>query len=180
MAGVDLHDPAQLEQTHARRPRSRNRSWRRGDTSPRKRTRYRILNHNEAVKERRNQRVHPEYPRPDLVAEGPNEVWSWDITRLRTTAKWSYLYLYVILDIYSRAVVGWLVADTETAALAKRLSDQTVSKHHIRPGTLVLHADRGSQMTAKTVAQLLVDLDVERSHSRPQVSNDNPIYEAHF
>jgi len=144
------------------------------------RTVYRILADNDEVKERRDQRRHGEYQRPELVAEKPNEVWSWDITRLRTTVKWGYLYLYVILDIFSRAVVGWMVAETETAALAKRLIDETVAKHNVRPGTLVLHADRGAQMTSKTLAQLLADLVVERSFSRPQVSNDNPFSESQF
>ena len=141
---------------------------------------YRILDDNDEVKERRNQRVHPEYKRPELMATGPNQVWSWDITRLLTFVKWQYVYLYVVMDIFSRAVVGWLVADTETAALAKRLIDETVAKHDVKPGTLVLHADRGSQMTSKLLAQLLVDLDIERSHSRPQVSNDNPFSESQF
>ncbi len=144
------------------------------------RTMYRILDDNDEVKERRAQRVHPQHQRPELMAEGPNEVWSWDITRLRTLEKWKYLYLYVVLDIFSRAVVGWLVADKENAALAKRLIDETFAKHDVRPGTLVLHADRGTQMTSKTLAQLLVDLDIERSLSRPQVSNDNPFSESQF
>jgi len=144
------------------------------------RTMYRILADNDEVKERRDQRRHPEYARPELMATQPNEVWSWDITRLRTAQKWVYLYLYVILDIFSRAVVGWMVAEKETAALAKRLIDETVAKNDVRPGTLVLHADRGAQMTSKTLAQLLADLDVERSFSRPQVSNDNPFSESQF
>ena len=114
------------------------------------------------------------------MAKAPNQVWSWDITRLRTTRKWKYLYLYVVMDIFSRAVVGWMVAETETAALAWRLIDETVAKEGIRPGTLVLHADRGTQMTSKTVAQLLADLDISRSHSRPQVSDDNPFSESAF
>jgi putative transposase len=144
------------------------------------RTMYRVLDDNDEVKERRAQRVHPEYTRPELVATAPNEVWSWDITRLRTPVKWAYLYLYVVMDIFSRAVVGWLVADKENAALARRLIEETVAKEGVRPGTLVLHADRGTQMTSKTLAQLLADLDVERSFSRPQVSNDNPFSESMF
>ncbi len=144
------------------------------------RTMYRVLAANDEVKERRNQLRHPEYSRPELVATRPNEVWTWDITRLLTTVKWSYLYLYVILDIFSRAVVGWMVADTETAALAKQFIGDTFAKHDVKPGTLVLHADRGTQMTSKTVAQLLADLDVVKSHSRPQVSNDNPFSESQF
>jgi putative transposase len=144
------------------------------------RTMYRILADNDEVRERRRQRTHPVYAKPELMATAPNQVWSWDITRLRTTRKWEYLYLYVVIDIFSRAVVGWMVAEKETAALAWRLIDETVEKQGIRPGTLVLHADRGTQMTSKTVAQLLADLDVGKSHSRPQVSNDNPFSESQF
>lgn len=144
------------------------------------RTMYRILNAHDEVKERRNQRRHPEYKRPELMATKPNEVWSWDITRLRTTEKWVYLYLYVVLDIFSRAVVGWMVAEKETAALASRLIEETSAKQDVRPGTLVLHADRGTQMTSKTLAQLLADLDIGASHSRPQVSDDNPFSESQF
>ena len=144
------------------------------------RTMYRILNANDEVKERRNQRRHPEYERPELMATKPNEAWSWDITRLRTREKWVYLYLYVVLDIFSRAVVGWMVAEKETAALASRLIEETSAKHDVRPGTLVLHADRGTQMTSKTLAQLLADLDIGASHSRPQVSDDNPFSESQF
>lgn len=144
------------------------------------RTMYRILADNAEVKERRKQRRHPVYVRPELMATGPNQVWSWDITRLRTTKKWEYLYLYVVMDIFSRAVVGWMVAETETAALACRLVDETVAREGVRPSTLVLHADRGTQMTSKTLAQLLADLDVTSSHSRPRVSNDNPFSESQF
>ena len=144
------------------------------------RTMYRILDANEEVKERRAQREHPRYAAPELMATRPNEVWSWDITRLRTNQKWVYLYLYVVIDIYSRAVVGWMVATTETATLGCRLIDETLAKHDVQPGTLVLHADRGAQMTSKVLAQLLADLVVERSLSRPQVSNDNPFSESAF
>ena len=144
------------------------------------RTMYRILNANDEVKERRNQRRHPEYKRPELMATRPNEVWSWDITRLRTPEKWVYVYLYVVLDIFSRAVVGWMVAEKETASLAAHLIEETSAKHDVRPGTLVLHADRGTQMTSKTLAQLLADLDIGASHSRPQVSDDNPFSESQF
>ncbi len=144
------------------------------------RTMYRILTDNDEVRERRRQRTHPVYKKPELMATAPNQVWSWDITRLRTTRKWEYLYLYVVMDIFSRAVVGWMVAEKETAALAWRLIDETIDKEGVRPGTLVLDADRGAQMTSKTVAQLLADLDVGQSHSRPQVSNDNPFSESQF
>ena len=142
------------------------------------RTMYRILNANNEVKERRNQRRHPEYKRPELMATKPNEVWSWDITRLRTAEKWVFLYLYVVLDIFSRAVVGWMVATKETAALATHLIEETSAKHDVKPGTLVLHADRGTQMTSKSLAQLLADLVIASSHSRPQVSDDNPFSES--
>lgn len=144
------------------------------------RTMYRILDDNEEVRERRAQLVHPEHQRPQLMAKAPKQAWSWDITQLRTMEKWVYLYLYVVLDIFSRAVVGWMVAEKQTAGLAARLIDETCAKHDVRPGTLVLHADRGTQMTSKTLAQLLADLDVARSHSRPQVSNDNPFSESQF
>ena len=144
------------------------------------RTMYRILAARDEVRERRNQRVHPVYTRPELVATAPNQVWSWDISRLRMTVKWSYLYLYVILDIFSRKVVGWMIARQETAALAKQLIEATIDKADVAPNMLVLHADRGAQMRSKTLAQLLADLDVARSFSRPHVSNDNPFSESHF
>jgi putative transposase len=144
------------------------------------RSMYRILHSRGEVKERRAQRRHPNYQRPELMATAPNQVWSWDITRLRTYDKWKYLYLYVVIDIFSRAVVGWLVANVETAALGIRLIDEAVEREGVRPATLVLHADRGTQMTSKTMAQLLADLDVGRSFSRPQVSNDNPFSESAF
>lgn len=144
------------------------------------RTMYRVLAEHSAVKERRAQRSHPKHVRPELVATAPNEAWSWDITRLRTTMKWSYLYLYVLLDLFSRYVVGWMIARTENAAFAKLLIEESVAKHGVEPGTLVLHSDRGAPMTSKTLAQLLSDLDVARSFSRPHTSNDNPFSESHF
>ena len=144
------------------------------------RTMYRILEKHQEVKERRNQRKHPTYTKPELLATGPNEVWSWDITKLRGPVKWTYFYLYVILDIFSRYVVGWMVATRETAALAKQLIEETCTKQGIGPGELVLHADRGSPMKAKTTALLLADLGVGKSHSRPHVSNDNPFSESQF
>src|ERR1700732_3961088 len=110
----------------------------------------------------------------------PNEVWSWDITKLKGPAKWSYFYLYVILDIYSRRVVGWCAADSESAVLFKALFDDTITKHDVVPGQLTLHADRGGPMKAKATALLLSDLGVTRSHNRPHVSNDNPFSESHF
>jgi len=144
------------------------------------RTMYRILAQAKEVKERRNQLRHPAYSKPELLAEAPNQVWSWDISKLKGPVKWVYFYLYVILDIYSRYVVGWLVASRESAALAQRLIEQTCKKQEIDPGQLVLHADRGSPMIAKTTAQLLATLGVGKSHSRPHVSDDNPYSESQF
>jgi putative transposase len=144
------------------------------------RTMYRILEAEGEVRERRNQLRHPKYKKPELLAEGPNEVWSWDITKLLGPAKWTYFYLYVILDIFSRYVVGWMVAEQETAELAKRLIGETCDKQGVEPGRLIIHADNGSQMKAKSVALLMSDLGVTKTHSRPHVSNDNPFSEAHF
>ena len=144
------------------------------------RTMYRILADNEEVKERRNQLKHPEYTKPELLAEGPNEVWSWDITKLRGPVKWTYFYLYVILDIFSRYVVGWMVAPRETAHLARKLIRESCKKQAIDPGQLTIHADRGSPMIAKTTAQLFVTLGINKSHSRPHVSDDNPYSESQF
>ncbi|MCX6023983.1 MAG: IS3 family transposase [Chloroflexi bacterium] len=144
------------------------------------RTMYRILAQAGETGERRNQLTHPAYPKPELLATGPNQVWSWDITKLRGPAKWTYFHLYVILDIYSRAVVGWMVAYRESAALAERLIAETAAKQGIRPGQLTVHADRGSSMTSKPVAFLLADLGITKSHSRPYVSDDNPYSESQF
>ena len=144
------------------------------------RTMYRILAAHDEVRERRNQLRHPRYAKPELVATGPNQVWTWDITKLKTHVKWVYLYLYVILDIYSRYAVGWMLAEHENAALAKRLVEETYDKQGVVPGQLILHADRGAPMRSKTLAQLLAVLDVERSHSRPYVSDDNPFSESQF
>lgn len=144
------------------------------------RTMYRVLGERAAVQERRNQLKHPKHARPELVATAPNAVWTWDITRLRTTVKWRYFYLYVLLDLLSRYVVGWMIARQESAAFAKALIAETITKHGIEPGTLVLHSDRGAQMTAKTLVQLLADLDVVQSLSRPHTSNDNPFSESQF
>lgn len=145
------------------------------------RTMYRILTdeHN-AVKERRRHVQRPAYSKPELLATTPNQVWSWDITKLKGPAKWTYFYLYVIIDIYSRYVPGWMVAHRETKALAKRLIKESCSKQQIDQGQLTLHADRGSSMSSKVVAQLLADLGVTKTHSRPHVSNDNPYSEAQF
>lgn len=144
------------------------------------RTMYRILAGAAEVRERRNQLRHPAYERPELLATGPRELWSWDITKLRGPAKWTWFYLYVILDIFSRYVPGWMVATRESAVLAERLIADTVDKEGIEPGQLVLHADRGTSMRSKPVALLLADLGVERTHSRPHVSNDNPFSESQF
>ncbi len=144
------------------------------------RSMYRYLAANSEVRERRNQLRHPNYKKPELLAEAPNEVWSWDITKLRGPAKWTYFHLYVILDIFSRYVVGWMVAHRESATLANRLISETCRKQGIVPEQLTVHADRGSSMRSKSVALLLSDLGVVKSHSRPHVSNDNPYSEAQF
>jgi putative transposase len=145
------------------------------------RTMYRILTaENGSVKERRRHVQRPNYSKPELLATAPNEVWSWDITKLKGPAKWTYFYLYVIMDIFSRYVVGWMVAHREQQALAKRLIEQSCLKQQIEPGQLTLHADRGSSMKSKVVAQLLADMGVTKTHSRPHVSNDNPFSEAQF
>jgi len=132
------------------------------------------------VRERRDQLRHPRYVAPQLLATRPNEVWSWDITKLLGPVKWTYFYLYVILDVFSRYVVGWMVAHRESAQLAQKLIAETCARQGIAPGVLTLHADRGSSMTSKPVALLLADLGVTKTHSRPHVSNDNPFSEAQF
>ena len=144
------------------------------------RTMYRLLATCAEVRERRNQLRHPAYAVPELLAAQPNEVWSWDITQLLGPAKWTYFYLYVILDIFSRYVVGWMVAYRQSATLAQRLIEETCVRQGILPGQLTVHADRGSSMLAKPVALLLADLGVTKTHSRPHVSNDNPFSEAQF
>lgn len=144
------------------------------------RTMYRVLHANGEVRDRRRQLRHPAYQKPELLAEAPNRVWSWDITKLMGPAKWSYFYLYLIIDIFSRRIVGWHVANAETAALFKPLIDDAVLKHAIVPGQLTLHADRGAPMKAKATALLLADLGLTKSHSRPYTSNDNPFSEACF
>ena len=144
------------------------------------RTMYRILADNQSTRERRNQLKHPNYKKPELLATGPNEVWSWDITKLKGPEKWTYYYLYVILDIYSRCVVGWMLADRESADLAKQLIETTIEKQAIPPEQLIIHSDRGPSMTSHSVANLLSSLGVTKSHSRPHVSNDNPFSESQF
>jgi putative transposase len=141
---------------------------------------YRILDEFAEVRERRNQLTHPNYQKPELLATGPNQVWSWDITKLLGPVKWCYYYLYVILDIFSRYVVGWMIAPQESTALARELVQKTCEKQGIKADQLTLHADRGSPMIAKSMALLLADLGVTKSHSRPHISDDNPFSEAQF
>lgn len=144
------------------------------------RTMYRILSENQAVRERRNQLRHPEYQRPELLATGPNQLWSWDITKLKGPWKWNYFHLYVILDVYSRKVVGWLLANRESSTLAVELIRHSCQREGIAREQLTVHADRGSSMRSKPVAFLLADLGVTKTHSRPYTSTDNPYSEAQF
>ena len=144
------------------------------------RTMYRILAAQTEVRERRNQLRHPSYSKPELLATGPNQVWSWDITKLLGPAKWTYYYLYVILDIFSRYVVGWMLAIQESARLAKRLIAETLAKQDIQRDQLTIHADRGPSMKSQGVAVLLASLGITKTHSRPHVSDDNPYSEAQF
>jgi putative transposase len=145
------------------------------------RTMYRVLERHGQVRERRDQLRHPVAAKPELLATGPNQVWSWDITKLKGPAKWSYFYLYVVLDIFSRYVVGWMLAQRESAELAKRLIRESLEKQQIEDGQeLTIHSDRGPSMTSKTLGQLLADLSITRSLSRPYTSNDNPFSESQF
>jgi putative transposase len=144
------------------------------------RTMYRLLAGDGPVRERRDQLTHPPYARPELLAERPNQVWSWDITKLLGPATWTYFYLYAILDLFSRCVVGWTVQQRETGPIAEQLITQTLTQQQIDRGQLTIHADRGSSMTSKPVAFLLSDLGVTKTHSRPYTSTDNPYSEAQF
>jgi len=144
------------------------------------RTMYRILEANNESRERRRQARHADYAKPELLATRPNELWSWDITKLKGPAKWTYYYLYVILDVFSRYVVGWMVAPRESAELAKKLISETIRKQEADPNKLTIHADRGSSMKSRCVAMLLSDLGVTKTHSRPHTSNDNPFSESQF
>jgi len=144
------------------------------------RTMYRVLDEYKEVRERRNMLRHPAYAKPELLATAPNQLWSWDITKLRGPVTWTYYYLYVMLDVYSRYVVGWLLAERESARLAQELTAAAYSKQQVEPGQLTIHADRGSAMIAKSMALLMSDLGVNKSHSRPHVSDDNPYSEAQF
>jgi len=143
-------------------------------------TMYRILRENREVRERRNQLRHPAYPKPRLLATRPNQVWTWDITRLPGPAKWIGFCLYVLLDLFSRFVVGWLVAERESAALAELLIDESAARQGIALGQLHLHSDRGGPMTAKSLALLFADLGVKPSLARPHTPDDNPYSEAQF
>jgi putative transposase len=143
-------------------------------------TMYRVLRAEDEVRERRRQARHPATVKPELLATGPNTVWSWDITKLLGPEKWTYFHLYVIIDIYSRYVPGWLLAKRESAELAERLLAETIRKQNVVADQLTIHADRGTSMASKTVALLLADLGVTKSHSRPHCSNDNPYSEAQF
>jgi putative transposase len=144
------------------------------------RTMYRILEQEGESRERRDQLVHPAYQKPELLATAPNQLWSWDITKLLGPAKWTYFYLYVILDVFSRYVTGWTVAHREAAELARQFIEETIHKHHVPAGQLNIHADRGRVMTSKPVAFLMADLGVTKTHSRPYVSDDNPYSESQF
>jgi putative transposase len=143
-------------------------------------TMYRLLAAHGEVRERRDQLRRPNYAKPELLATKPNELWSWDITKLLGPQKWTYYYLYVMLDVFSRYVVGWMLAHRETAILAKKFIADTLAKQGIAHNQLTVHADRGSSMTSKPVAFLMADLGVTKSHSRPHVSNDNPFSESQF
>jgi putative transposase len=144
------------------------------------RTMYRVLHEFSEVKERRQQRQHPVYQKPELLAVAPNQVWSWDITKLRGPAKWTHFALYTVIDIFSRYIVAWMIAERESAELATQLIAAATTQQGIQPEQLTLHADNGKPMKAKSLALLLNDLGVDKSHSRPYVSDDNPFSEAHF
>ena len=135
---------------------------------------YRILDEHQEVRERRNQLQRPKYVKPELLATGPNELWSWDLTKLRGPMKWTFFYLYTILDVFSRYVVGWMIAERESGILAEQLIRETCEKQGIPRGQLTVHANWGSSMLSKTVALLLADLGVTKTHSRPYTSTDNP------
>jgi putative transposase len=141
---------------------------------------YRLLRAHGETGDRRRHATHPARVKPELLADAPNQCWSWDITKLAGPARWTWYYLYVILDIYSRHVVGWMLATREAASLAERLLAQAITAQGVQADTLTVHADRGTSMTSKPVALLLADLGVTRSHSRPHVPDDNPYSESQF
>lgn len=190
-----LPSPRALDPTEKARVREQLNSLRFQDQPPREvyaalldegqylcswRTMYRILDENQEVRERRNQLRHPNYAKPELLATQPNQLWSWDITKLLGSAKWTYYYLYNILDVFSRYSVGWMIAERESASLAEEVIATTCIRQAIQPQQLTIHADRGSPMMAKPVALLMADLGVTKSHSRPHVSNDNPFSASQF
>lgn len=144
------------------------------------RTMYRLLAEHGEVRERRDQLTHPPYAKPELLAERPNELWSWDITKLLGPAKWTYYYLYTILDVFSRYTIAWTVQYAESARIAEQLIAQAVQQQNVAPDQLTVHADRGSSMTSKPVAFLLADLGITKTHTRPYTSSDNPYSEAQF
>ena len=144
------------------------------------RTMYRILTENHEVKERRNITRHPSYAAPELIAKAPNQVWSWDITKLKGLAPFEYYHLYVMLDIFSRYVVGWLLAPYESADLACQLIQTCYEREQVQPGQVTVHADRGPAMIADSTRKLLIQLEAKKSHSRPYTSNDNPFSESQF
>lgn len=187
--------PRALSSTERRRVRDVLNSERFADCAPREvyatlldegvyhcswRTMYRILTEHAEVRERRDQARQPSYTKPELLATAPNQLWSWDITKLRGPSPYTYFALYVMLDVFSRYVVGWMIAERQTAVLAEQFIAETCAKQGIERGQLTIHADRGSAMISKEVTQLMADLGVTKSHSRPHVSNDNPFSEAHF
>lgn len=141
---------------------------------------YRILRERGETSERRALKEHTPAKRPELLASAPNEVWSWDITKLKGPGRWNYFCLYVILDVFSRYAVGWTVEERESADLATDFIQEIAFRQGIAKGQLTIHADRGAAMTSRSVSQLMVELGIERSHSRPHVSNDNPFSESHF
>lgn len=143
-------------------------------------TMYRILREHDEVRERRDQRQHPSYSKPELLATTPNQLWSWDITKLKGPVTWQLFYLYVVLDVFSRYVVGWLIAERESSELARLLVAESYQKQGVDPEQLTLHADRGPAMTSQSLAQLLGKLGVTKSHSRPYTPDDNPFSEAQF
>lgn len=144
------------------------------------RTMYRILADNDEVKERRAQRRHPQYAKPELIATGPNQVWCWDITKIKGAVKWLYFHLYVMLDIFSRCVVGWMLAPREAGYLAEQFIKETCTRQGIEPGQLTIHSDRGPAMQSGPVVHLHARLGITKSNSRPHVSNDNPFSESQF
>jgi len=143
-------------------------------------TMYRLLRKRGEIKDRRNQRSHVPPQRPELLATGPNQVWSWDITKLKGPRKWTFLHLYVVIDVFSRFVVGWCISRKSNARIAEALLQDAIVREAVKPGELTIHADNGGEMTSITVAELLIDLGVVKSHSRPHTSNDNPFSESHF